>query len=190
MTNHWHHFAILGVLIASAFLGSLSQPHIVPRAVVPLAQGSSASAGQTCVAMCLNSVTGQTLNDEQINEKYGFALLKALNVESEPLNLHWIDAGDLSDSSWERIDRKVNIEKLPVIVALNGPEFSPSGRGHIVTVIKTVGPVVTLADPASGRLRQTTKQLMNQASKHPDGNFVFLAEPWQFDDQVEQQPTL
>jgi hypothetical protein len=62
-----------------------------------------------------------------------------------------------------------------VIVALNGPEFSPSGRGHIVTITKVLGETVDYADPASGGIRTTSRTAMNQAPQHPDGNFVFVA---------------
>ena len=60
-------------------------------------------------------------------------------------------------------------------MALNGPEFSPSGHGHIVTIVKTEGDNVTYADPASGTLKTTTKQAMNMAPQHPDGNFIFYS---------------
>jgi hypothetical protein len=143
--------------------------------VKPLAQNNGISCGQTSVAMCVNAVTGKNLIDADINNKYGFSLLDALNSESSSHGVAWRDAGNLQASQWDLIDHKVNQEKTPVIVALNGPEFSPSGRGHIVTIVKTEGDVVTIADPASGKLRTTTKQAMNEAPPHPDGNFIFYA---------------
>lgn len=141
----------------------------------PLAQNNSVSCGQTSVAMAVNSLTGQNLSDYDINNKYGFELLNALNAECAGAGYNWKDGGDLNANSWELIDHKVNQEKTPVIVALNGPEFSPSGRGHIVTIVKTEGETVTFPDPATGALRTTTKTAMNQAPQHPDGNFVFYA---------------
>lgn len=143
--------------------------------VKPLAQNTSVSCGQTSVAMAVNALTGQNLTDYDINNKYGFELLNALNSECGKAGYNWKDGGDLNAGSWELIDHKVNQEKTPVIVALNGPEFSPSGRGHIVTIVKTEGDTVTIADPATGELRTTTKQAMNTAPQHPDGNFVFYA---------------
>lgn len=143
--------------------------------VQPLAQQNGISCGQTSVAMAVNSLTGQHLTDTDINNKYGFELLGALNSETSAAGYQWKDGGDLSSSSWDLIDHKVNQEKTPVIVALNGPEFSPSGRGHIVTIVKTEGNVVTFADPATGALRTTTKEAMTNAPQHPDGNFVFYA---------------
>jgi hypothetical protein len=141
--------------------------------VKPFAQSNSISCGQTSVAMCINAVTGKNLRDTDINNKYGFGLLNALNSESAEANVKWKDGGTISASQWDLIDHKVNEEKLPVIVALNGPEFSRSGHGHIVTVVKTEGDTVTIADPATGVLRTTTKQAMNNAPSHPDGNFIF-----------------
>lgn len=143
--------------------------------VNPLAQSNSISCGQTSVAMSINALTGKNLKDTDINNKYGFNLLGALNSESGSAGYAWKDAGNIQPSSWDLIDYKVNSEKTPVIVALNGPEFSPSGHGHIVTITKTEGDVVTFADPATGKIRTTTKQAMNNAPKHPDGNFIFYA---------------
>lgn len=143
--------------------------------VQPLAQNNSVSCGQTSVAMAVNALTGKNLRDFDVNSRYGFELLNALNTESASAGYRWRDGGEVSGSSWELIDHKVNQEKTPVIVALNGPEFSPSGRGHIVTILKTEGDTVTFADPATGQLRTTTKQAMNNAPSHPDGNFIFYA---------------
>ncbi len=144
-------------------------------AVVPLAQSNSVSCGQTSVAMCINALTGKDLRDTDIDARYGFGLMKALNEETRTSGYEWKDNGDLSASSWDLIDHKVNVEKLPVIVGLNGPEFSISGMGHIVTIIKTEGDKVTYADPADGQIKTTTKQNMNTAPSHPDGNFVFYS---------------
>lgn len=144
--------------------------------VKPLAQQNSISCGQTSVAMSINALTGKSLTDTDINNKYGFQLLDALKAETADSGFTWKDGGDIKADSWELIDHKVNAEKTPVVVALNGPEFSPSGHGHIVTIIKTEGDKVTFADPATGTVRTTTKQNMNNAPQHPDGNFIFFAE--------------
>lgn len=140
-----------------------------------LAQNNDISCGQTSVAMAVNTLTGKNLRDLDIDGRYGFELLNALNSESASAGFRWRDGGEISASSWELIDHKVNNEKTPVIVGLNGAEFSPSGRGHIVTIVKTEGDTVTFADPATGALRTTTKQAMNSAPSHPDGNFIFYA---------------
>jgi predicted double-glycine peptidase len=154
-------------------------PNIRPcntREVQPLAQSNGVSCGQTSVAMCINSLTGKNLNDMDIDAKYGFGLLNALKSESVSSGYDWRDNGNLGPESWALIDQKVNQEKLPVVVALNGPEFSPSGRGHIVTIIKTEGDQVTYADPADGTVKTTSKYNMQTAPSHPDGNFVFVAD--------------
>ncbi len=154
------------------YTNSLGVP--MSPAVKPLAQSNGVSCGQTSVAMCINSITGKNLTDMDIDGKYGFQLLNALNSETSSAGVNWRDGGEVSPYSWGLIDKKVNQEGLPVIVALNGPEFSPSGRGHIVTIVKTQGDTVYFADPATGEVRTTTKQAMNSASKHPDGNFIFF----------------
>lgn len=155
--------------------------------VTPLAQSNSVSCGQTSVAMALNSITGKHLTDMDIDHNYGFQLLDALKTESRPSGYDWNDAGNITADSWSMIDRKVNQEKLPVIVALNGPEFSPSGHGHIVTIIKTDADNVTYADPATGTIKTTPKSHMNNAPSHPDGNFLFVASKMA-PDPVQMQP--
>ena len=159
--------------------GMSSPPVGTPRAgsldVQPLAQSNGISCGQTSVAMSINALTGKSLNDTDVNSKYGFNLLGALNSETSSAGYSWKDGGEIKASAWDMIDYKVNQEKTPVVVALNGPEFSPSGRGHIVTITKTEGDTVTFADPASGTIRTTTKKAMNEAPPHPQGNFIFYA---------------
>ncbi len=139
----------------------------------PLAQSNSISCGQTSVAMAINSLTGKNLTDVDIDQKYGFQLLNALNAETGNSGVNWRDGGIVSPENWSLIEQKVNNEKMPVIVALNGPEFSPSGRGHIVTITKVEGDTVHFADPATGVVKTTTKASMNNAASHPDGNFIF-----------------
>jgi len=138
-----------------------------------LAQSNSISCGQTSVAMAVNSLTGKNLSDVDIDQRYGFQLLNALNAETGGSGVNWKDGGVISPDCWSLIEQKVNNEKMPVIVGLNGPEFSPSGRGHIVTITKVEGDTVHFADPATGVMRTTTKANMNVAPSHPDGNFIF-----------------
>lgn len=156
--------------------------------VKPLAQSNSVSCGQTSVAMCLNSLTGAKLTDMDIDQHYGFQLLNALKTESRQAGFDWRDAGNINSDSWSFIDKKVNQEGLPVIVALNGPEFSPSGRGHIVTIMKTTADSVTYADPADGQIKTTKKVNMENAPSHPDGNFLFVADRVAPDPPVQTQP--
>ncbi|HEY4000615.1 MAG TPA: papain-like cysteine protease family protein [Candidatus Xenobia bacterium] len=147
-----------------------------PLTVNPLAQSNSISCGQTSVAMAVNALTGKNLRDTDINARYGFGLLNALNGETNGKGFQWRDAGELNPTAWATIDQKVNQEHTPVIVGLNGPEFSPSGHGHIVTIIHTDGENVTYADPATGTVKTTTKNAMNTAPPHPDGKFLFVCD--------------
>lgn len=144
--------------------------------VTPLAQNTGDSCGQTSVAMSINALTGKNLNDNDINAKYGYELLRALKEETAEAGYTWKDGGEINSNCWELLEHKVNNEKTPVVVALNGPEFSASGRGHIVTITKIDGDKVTFADPATGTVRTTTKQNMNNAPSHPQGNFIFYAD--------------
>lgn len=167
--NNMSHFNLSGISGRNNYSG----PGVD---VKPLAQSNGVSCGQTSVAMCLNSLTGGNLTDMDVDQHYGFRLLEALKNESRPAGFDWKDAGNITSDSWAMIDRKVNQEKLPVIVALNGPEFSPSGRGHIVTIVKTDANTVTYADPADGQMKTTNKSNMINAPSHPDGNFLFVAD--------------
>ncbi|MFN8609858.1 MAG: C39 family peptidase [Vulcanimicrobiota bacterium] len=144
--------------------------------VTPIAQHTSDSCGQTSVAMSINALTGKKLDDNDINAKYGYELLRALKDETAEAGYTWKDGGEINPNCWELLEHKVNNEKTPVVVALNGPEFSVSGRGHIVTITKIDGDKVTFADPATGTVRTTTKQNMNNAPSHPQGNFIFYAD--------------
>ena len=153
---------------AKVFLG-------LPVAAVviePLAQSNAVACGQTCVAMCVNALTGQHLTDQDINARYGFALLEALNDECKSTRYRWLDGGDLSASSWPQVAQTLQAG-LPVILGLNGPLFSPSGRGHIITLTALHDDQVSYADPATGTMRTTTPAILLAAPPHPDGKFVF-----------------
>lgn len=141
--------------------------------VDPLFQSHGVSDGQTCVAMALNTLHGTLFTDSDVNEAYGFELLNALNGMVQGYT--WKDGGEIGAYKWDLI-RGCLVAGTPVLVALNGPEFSPSGRGHIVLVTGLQGNTVTFADPATGTLRTTTQTSMENAPQHPDGNFIFYAE--------------
>ena len=147
-----------------------------PLAVVPIAQETGDSAGQTSVAMAINCLTGKQLDGERIYREYGYELLRALREECADVGLDWRDGGEIGPDRWELVEHKVNQEQLPVILALNGPEFSVNGRGHIVLVCKVEGEKVTFADPATGTMRTTTRSNINRAPSHPQGNFLFYAQ--------------
>lgn len=142
--------------------------------VKPLRQSNGSSCGQTSVAMCVNALTGKKLTDKDINGRYGFGLLSALNAESRSAGYKWTDGGNFSAKNWPSLERRLNQEKTPVMIGLNG-QFSPSGRGHIVTLLSVDGDKVTYADPANGKVKTTTKKAIEQAPPHPDGKFFFYA---------------
>ncbi len=142
--------------------------------VKPLAQSNGSSCGQTSVAMCVNALTGKKLTDRDINGRYGFGLLNALNSESRSAGYKWSDGGNFTAKNWPALEKRLNKEKTPVMIGLNG-EFSPSGRGHIVTLLSVDGDKVTYADPANGKIKTTTKKAIEQAPPHPDGKFFFYA---------------
>lgn len=143
--------------------------------VKPLRQRNGVSCGQTSVAMAVNSLTGKSLTDADIDRKHGFSLLSALNHESRGAGYNWRDGGNFKAKDWATLEKKLNKEKTPVIIGLNGPTFSPSGRGHIVTLLSIDGNKVRYADPADGVIKTTTRQAIEKAPGHPQGKFFFYA---------------
>lgn len=143
--------------------------------VRPQAQSNDVSCGQTSVAMAVNALTGKKLTDKQINARYGFSLLAGLRSESKGSGYTWNDHGDFSKSKWPLLEKKLNKERTPVLIGLNGPNFSRTGRGHIVTLLSIEGNKVRYADPADGTIKTTTKQAIENAGRHPDGNFLYCA---------------
>ena len=144
--------------------------------VTPLAQHRGDSQGQCSVAMAINCLTGKNLDDMDIDARYGSELLRALREECAPADYTWKDGGEIGPEAWELIEHKIEIEDTPIVLALNGPEFSASGRGHIVLVCGLNGDKVTFADPATGTTRTTTRHNINSAPSHPQGNFIFFAD--------------
>jgi hypothetical protein len=143
--------------------------------VKPQVQSNGVSCGQASVAMAVNSLTGKNLTDRDISRKHGFSLLSALNQESRGSGYKWADSGNFDRSKWPLLEKKLNEEKTPVLIGLNGPQFSPSGRGHIVTLMSIDGDKVRYADPADGKIKVTTRQAIESAKSHPDGKFLFTA---------------
>jgi hypothetical protein len=146
--------------------------------VVPLAQSNSVSCGQTSVAAVLTARTGTQWNDQEVNAKYGFGLLLALQGEDKAGG--WHDAGNLSNESiWANKVKPILKAGWPVIVGLNG-KFSVTGRGHIITLL-SVDPngVVTYADPNANEwgdtkgYRKTTVAEILACETYPGGKFIF-----------------
>lgn len=147
-------------------------------AVPNLAQSNGVSCGQTSAAAAINFITGKSLDDRAFDARYGFSLLGGLNAETKGAGVTWSDAGNLGPQNADAMRAKIQgalAQGLPVVIGLNGPEFSPSGRGHIVT-ITGLSPdgTVTFMDPNGGRTRTTRWENMVGAPSHPDGNFVFV----------------
>lgn len=143
--------------------------------VKPQKQRNSVSCGQTSVAVSVNALTGKNLSDRDIDRRYGFGLLNALNSESKSAGYRWRDGGNFQAKNWPILEKKLNREKTPVLIGLNGPQFSPSGRGHIVTLLGLEGPKVRYMDPADGKVKFTTRKAIETAAPHPDGKFFFYA---------------
>lgn len=134
-------------------------------------QRNAVSCGQASVATALNWLNGSQLNDRDIDQRYGFQLLRALKSES-PGGVEWRDAGDLSERTWQEI--KIAVEAgLPALVAFREDSHLRRG-GTIVTIVGIRGDLATFADPRTGRLASVSKQELLVAEEHPDGNFVFL----------------
>lgn len=140
-----------------------------------LSQNTAVSCGLTSVAMAVNLLTGRNIDDSYLQNKYGFALLKGLNSET-PRGIRYRDAGNFTPELWDDMAESIQ-EGLPIILALNGDEFSPSGYGHIVLVTGIDEKTVRIADPNGGRWRTISRKLIEQAPPHSEsGNFVFIGE--------------
>lgn len=135
--------------------------------VHPFVQGDGDNCGKTSAAMAINAITGSNLTDFDLPE--GCSLLSELNRHTQDKGLQWNDV-NLNPDNWQKIEAAVG-QGLPVVVGLNG-EFSHTGRGHIVTIVGIEGDKVTYADPATGSLRETTRQRMLDAEQYPQGSFI------------------
>lgn len=135
------------------------------------AQHKSKSCGQTCVAMVVTAFGGKVVDDYWVDGNYGFGLLNCLNNNTGDLN--WGDAGDFKPAMWNDIYASLK-NGHPVIIGLNGPEFSPSGYGHILLIVAMDGDKVTLADPNGGYWRVETKKTIESCPPHTEGKFVFM----------------
>lgn len=144
-----------------------------PLGVRPEKQPDGSACGQTSVAMTLRYLTGKPWTASQVASRYGYGLKAALQQETSSLGLTWKDR-NFSPKLWGTIEEKLKLGR-PVIMGLNGPNFSPSGRGHIITLTGIQGDTVTFVDPASGKQRQLPRSAFEQAPGHPQGKFVFYA---------------
>lgn len=141
--------------------------------VRPEKQPDRSACGQTSVAMTLRYLTGKPWTASQVASRYGYGLKTALQQETSSLGLTWKDR-NFSPRLWGTIEEKLKLGR-PVIMGLNGPDFSPSGRGHIITLTGIQGDTVSFVDPASGKQRQLPRSAFEKAPGHPQGKFVFYA---------------
>lgn len=149
----------------------------VEAKVRPQGQSNSISCGQCSAAMAINCITGKHLTDMDFDAQHGFALLDGLNRECP--GVRWRDltpgAQFVGGKQWDSIAAAL-AAGFPALIALNGPEFSPSGYGHILLVVGIDGDKVRLADPARGAFRTVSKQLVETCPPHRQGKWVFVAE--------------
>jgi len=138
------------------------------------AQHTSKSCGQTCVAMVINYLgkLKKPADDYWVDRYYGYNLLGALNDNCG--GKKWADVGNFKSSMWDAISHNLSKGLPGAIVGLNGPEFSPSGYGHILMIVSIDGNSVGLADPNGGVWRTVTKQLIETCPAHTEGKFVFM----------------
>ena len=150
--------------------------NVTPQYFTPFLQNQSngVSCGQSSVAMTVNALTGKKLTDNDINSKYGFSLLQALNAETKNYGFSWQDSGNFDKSRWGEIEEKLQ-KGLPILMGMNGANFSPTGRGHIVALTSINGDKVTIADPNGGRERIVSRKDIENAKGYPQGQFMFTA---------------
>lgn len=136
-----------------------------------LAQNYPKSCGQTSVAMCINSLTGKSLTDSYIDQHFGYDLAGALNSET---NMSGWTSPDFVPGKWDEIQRQL-VRGIPVVFGVNGPNWSPSGYGHIILICEIDGSKIKVADPNGGVWRSTTKNELESCPPHHDGRFWFKA---------------
>ncbi|MBT9581948.1 hypothetical protein IV102_01280 [bacterium] len=139
----------------------------------PQRQHARLASGQASVAMALTHLTGQRWTGQQVSDAYGGNLLAALEEQTRHLRLNWNDV-DFSSPSWAIMEKQLGRGR-PVLMGLNGPVFSPTADGHVVTLLGIQGELVHFADPASGKVCCQPKREFERAPGHPIGKFVLYA---------------
>ncbi len=163
--------------ISKVFLGRSKGPadtfNLKDRVKI-LAQNTATSCGLTSCAMAVNTITGQKLDDSQFKLRHGMDLLGGLN--SETPKFVWKDRDRPRPELWPEV-AQAGQNGCPSIAFLNGPDFSPSGNGHVVCIIGLTPTDVIFADPNRGRLRQLPKAAFEHAQEYPQGNALYIAYP-------------
>lgn len=143
-----------------------------------LAQQAGDTCGVCSCAMAVNTITGTNYNDltwdARHRNKYGVDLFSSLQQDCPKHN--WKDVGRPRPEVWQEVLNSL-AAGCPAVCGVNGPDFSPSGRGHIVCIIGVTTTTVIFADPNGGELRELARERFEQAQEYPQGNFIFLALP-------------
>ncbi|NOK13730.1 hypothetical protein HNS30_32250 [Corallococcus exercitus] len=151
--------------------------------VKPLAQQDSTSCGLTSVAMMANAAhskakTGKApITDQTLRAENGGGTGFLPNVLNQHLSGTGMRATDESwgADSWGKIDQSLKAGN-PVMVSTSG-EFSPSGYGHYITLLKAEGDRIQYADPADGQVKWTTKGILDAQPPHTDGRWFSRVVP-------------
>lgn len=141
-----------------------------------LIQNKSDSCGAASIAMCVNALEGKHLTDLDLIHRYGSPISLLAAAQGESPHWKWSDAGDYSEAIVPAIRDCLTAGGLGAI-GLNGPEFSPSGYGHVLAIVGMTKTTFRLADPATGQFRTVSRDLVAKCRPHSDGKFVLLATP-------------
>lgn len=143
-----------------------------------LAQQTATSCGACSCAMAVNTIRKKDYSDLEWDARhrniYGLDLLSGLRQDCP--DHAWRDAGRPRPELWDQLLQSL-AAGCPAVCGVNGPEFSPSGHGHIVCIVGVTTKTVIFADPNGGRLRELPRESFEDAAEYPQGNFVFLALP-------------
>jgi len=144
-----------------------------------LAQQTSTSCGVCSCAMAVNTITGSHYSDLEWDRRHrdpvaGVDLLGGLRKDTP--HHTWRDVGRPRPEIWQEVLNSLGAQ-CPAVCGVNGPDFSPSGHGHIVCIIGVTTTTVIFADPNGGRLRELPREDFEKAQEYPQGNFIFLATP-------------
>jgi len=143
----------------------------------PIGDIRASGCGITSCVMVIDGLRGKNMTPETFYNTYGFSLVAGLEAQG----VHVTDRGSLHEQlsteaqAWDVFTSALS-KGHPVIFAANGPDFSHSGRGHIMAAVgaSVVDGIRTLSfnDPATGTVRTLPFSLLWNASSHPEGNFV------------------
>jgi LysM repeat protein/muramidase (phage lysozyme) len=140
--------------------------------------------GTTSVAMALSWATGKTVSSDQVYNAVGSADVsgaRSYAINNYPVTI--TDRGNLRSSggfagpNTQAEAYKVLTDAIgkghPVIFSASGPDFSPSGRGHIMLAtgvsVKDGVNMFTFNDPGTGTTRTLPFSALWNATDYPQG---------------------